>query len=83
MFWVCHDHAVQCGNTYLEMPVVVHEFVHHAVSEEETAPQPYNSRSKLWRVLLPPDQLNPNGFVDASLENFQPLEVSSGDEMVV
>lgn len=67
----------QCGNTYLEMPVIVHEFVHHAVSEEEVCagPQPYNSRAKLWRVLLPPDQLNPQGYIDAALDNFSPMEV--------
>lgn len=57
------------------MPVVVHEFVDHAVSVEEMEPQPWNSRAKLWRVLLPPDQLNPTGFVDAQLDNFEPLKV--------
>jgi hypothetical protein len=57
------------------MPVVVHEFVHHAVSKDEMAPQLFNNRSKLWRVLLPPDQLNPEGYVDARLDNFSPLEV--------
>lgn len=67
--------GLQCGNTFLEMPVVVHEFVHHAVSQDEMAPQLFNNRSKLWRVLVPPDQLNPDGFVDASLENFSPLQV--------
>lgn len=55
--------------------MVVHEFVHHAVSPEATAAQLFNSRSKLWRVLVPPDQLNPDGFVDARLDNFSPLEV--------
>jgi hypothetical protein len=58
--------------------VVVHEFVHHAVSEEERSPQLFNDRSKLWRVLLPPDQLNPEGYMDARLDYFSPLEVSAG-----
>jgi hypothetical protein len=57
------------------MPVMVHEFVHHAVSKEDMEPQLFNPRSKLWRVLLPPDQLNPDGYVDANLDNFNPLEV--------
>ena len=74
---------LQCGNTYLEMPVVVHEFVHHAVSQEEMAPQPFSARSKLWRVLLPPDQLNPQGFVDARLDNFRPMEVCCAGGVVL
>jgi hypothetical protein len=67
--------CLQVGNTFLEMPVVVHEFVHHAVSEEELSPQLFSDRSKLWRVLLPPDQLNPQGYMDARLDYFSPLEV--------
>lgn len=69
---------LQVGNTFLEMPVVVHEFVHHAVSEEERTPQLFSDRSKLWRVLLPPDQLNPDGYMDARLDYFSPLEVRPG-----
>lgn len=63
------------------MPVVVHEFVHHAVAEDEMAPTIFSKRSKLWRVLLPPDQLNPQGFVDAHLDNFKPLEVGRDDDL--
>lgn len=57
------------------MAVIIHEFVHHAVSEEDMTPQPYNTRSKLWRVLMPPDQLNPSGCIDAALESFMPMQV--------
>lgn len=76
--YACCCVRLQVGNTFLEMPVVVHEFVHHAVSEEELSPQLFSDRSKLWRVLLPPDQLNPDGFMDARLDYFSPLEVGAG-----
>lgn len=57
------------------MPVVVHEFVLHAVPEEEMQPQPLNMRAKLWRALMPPDQLNPLGFIDGDLQSFMPTQV--------
>jgi hypothetical protein len=66
---------LQCSNTFLEMPVVVHEFVTHAVAEEEMQPQPLNSRAKLWRALMPPDQLNPMGFIDGDIQAFMPTQV--------
>lgn len=55
--------------------MVVHEFVTRAVSDEEAEPQPLSNRAKLWRVLLPPDQLNPQGCVEAMLEGFMPTQV--------
>jgi hypothetical protein len=66
---------LQCSNTFLEMPVVVHEFVTHAVAEEQMLPQPLNSRAKLWRALMPPDQLNPMGFIDGDIQAFMPTQV--------
>eukprot|EP00775_Hariotina_reticulata_P008228 gene8228-8418_t len=63
-----------CSDTFLEMPVVVHEFVTKAVPEELLAPQQLNMRAKLWRALMPPDQLNPIGFVDGDIEAFMPTQ---------
>jgi hypothetical protein len=57
------------------MPVVVHEFVTKAVPEGLLVPQQLNMRAKLWRALMPPDQLNPNGFVDGDIEAFMPIQV--------
>lgn len=66
---------LQCSNTFLEMPVVVHEFVTYAVSEEEMLPQPLNKRAKLFRALMPPDQLNPNGWINGAIDAFMPIQV--------
>lgn len=50
------------SRTYLEMPVVIHEFVTTAVSPEELdVAVPINPRSRLYLTRLPPDQLNPEG----------------------
>jgi DMSO/TMAO reductase YedYZ molybdopterin-dependent catalytic subunit len=57
------------------MPVVVYEFVTHAVDPANAAPQQLTPRAKLWRVLVPPDQLNPLGWTDADLEAFMPTQV--------
>lgn len=48
------------SDTYITMPVIVHELVDEAVPVEELdAPQALDRRSCLFRVRLPPDQLNP------------------------
>ena len=48
------------SDTYITMPVIVHELVDEAVPLEELdAPQALDRRSCLFRVRLPPDQLNP------------------------
>ncbi|KAI3438563.1 hypothetical protein D9Q98_000990 [Chlorella vulgaris] len=56
------------SRTYLEMPVVIHEFVTTAVPPEELdVAVPINPRSRLYLTRLPPDQLNPEGYYDAEL----------------
>ena len=48
------------SDTYITMPVIVHELVDEAVPVEELdEPQVLDRRSCLFRVRLPPDQLNP------------------------
>lgn len=48
------------SDTYIVMPIVVHEFVTHAVPEEELdRPQELEKRCCLFRMRVPPDQLNP------------------------
>lgn len=58
------------------MPVVIHEFVTYAVSDHERHPWPLNKRAKIWRALMPPDQLNPQGWIYAAIDSFMPTQVS-------
>ncbi|KAI8465185.1 MAG: hypothetical protein J3K34DRAFT_461521, partial [Monoraphidium minutum] len=60
----------QVSSTYVEMPIVVHEFTPSPAGDAE--PQLFNRRAKIWRQALPPDQLNPDGFVDGDLASFMP-----------
>lgn len=62
---------LQLSDTYIAMPIIVHEFVDHAVSVEEMEnPEQLDQRSCLFRVLLPPDKLNPKGYYDGTLAPF-------------
>lgn len=56
------------SETYLEMPVLIHEFTPRSVAPEEREPMPILRRAKLWRVLLPPDQLNEDGYYDGDMK---------------
>lgn len=48
------------SDTYIVMPIVVHEFVTHAVPEDELdRPEELEKRCCLFRMRVPPDQLNP------------------------
>lgn len=50
------------SRTYLEMPVVIHEFSAAAVPPEELEElKQINPRSRLYVMRVPPDQLNPEG----------------------
>ncbi|PRW58804.1 Zinc phosphodiesterase ELAC 1 isoform B [Chlorella sorokiniana] len=56
------------SRTYLEMPVVVHEFATQAVPPEQLGElERINPRARLYRTRLPPDQLNPQGFFDGEV----------------
>jgi ribonuclease Z len=56
------------SRTYLEMPVILHEFTPRAVPPEAlAAPQEVLRRSRLYAMPLPPDQLNPEGYYDGTL----------------
>ena len=68
---------VQVSVTYLQMPVVVHEYVLGPVSQEDMKPVMFDFRAKIFRALMPPDQLNPMGYVDADLSAFMPTKVNS------
>lgn len=49
------------SDTYIAMPVIVHEFVEHAVDQEKVnVPELLDRRCSLYRVLVPPDKLNPH-----------------------
>lgn len=53
------------SKTYLEMPVVLHEFTPRPV--KEVKPVEVVRRSRLYGIQLPPNQLNPEGFYDGQL----------------
>lgn len=56
------------SRTYLEMPVVLHEFTPRAVpSSKLEQPTEVLRRARLYAVPVPPDQLNPDGFYDGQL----------------
>ncbi|KAK9827696.1 hypothetical protein WJX81_001407 [Elliptochloris bilobata] len=59
------------SDTYITMPVIVHELVDGPVpAEEMDQPQVLDRRSCLYRVRVPPDQLNPLGYYDGELSQF-------------
>ncbi|KAL0052085.1 hypothetical protein WJX82_007711 [Trebouxia sp. C0006] len=53
------------SDTYSMVPILVHEFATEACDLE---PEPILTRARLYRVSLPPDQLNPNGYYDGNLD---------------
>ena len=56
------------SRTYLEMPVILHEFTPRAVPAEQLdQPQEVLRRARLYAIALPPDQLNPEGYYDGQL----------------
>ncbi|KAK9810629.1 hypothetical protein WJX73_005904 [Symbiochloris irregularis] len=64
-------HMLQLSDTFLSMPIIVNEFVQHAVPEEELdRPQHLDERSSLYLQRLPPDQLHPQGWTDGGMTAF-------------
>ncbi|KAK9829871.1 hypothetical protein WJX72_008356 [[Myrmecia] bisecta] len=61
---------LQVSDTYLEMPVLVHELMPHAVRERDAEPYCLNPRARLWALQLAPDELNPVGYYDGDLRAF-------------
>ena len=55
------------SRTYLEMPVVLHEFTPRAVPAQLDQPTEVLRRARLYAVAVPPDQLNPDGYYDGQL----------------
>lgn len=53
------------SDTYSMVPILVHEFQPHACNQE---PEMLLQRARLYRVLLPPDQLNSFGYYDGTLD---------------
>lgn len=53
-------HMLQLSDTYCSMPIIVNEFVQHAVPEQELdIPQALEERCNLFLQRVPPDQLHP------------------------
>lgn len=56
------------SRTYLEMPVIIHELTTRALEPgAPEGPRLVNRRSRLYAAQVPPDQLNPQGWVVAFL----------------
>ena len=53
------------SDTYSMIPILIHEFQTAACNQE---PEMILKRARLYRVLLPPDQLNSNGYYDGTLD---------------
>lgn len=66
---------LQASYTYIEMPIVVHEFMPSTV--DDIKPSMFNKRAKIWHAAIPPDQLNPVGFLDGDLAAFMPTQVGA------
>jgi len=62
---------MQLSDTFLEMPVIVHEFSRTKSSMELRG---LSSRAKIWKMELPPDAANEQGFYNARLNARRPLK---------
>lgn len=61
---------MELSDTFLEMPVIVHELSKEPSDFKMHALAP---RAKLWKIDIPPDGLNYGGFYDARLDSKKPL----------
>ena len=59
------------SETFLRMPVIIHEFSSKPPSRRLEL---LTRRAKLWKVDIPPDQLNKEGFYDAKLDSVLPVK---------
>ncbi|KAL4425848.1 hypothetical protein ABPG75_009864 [Micractinium tetrahymenae] len=56
------------SRTYLEMPVIIHEFSTGPVPDDQLDQLvQVNPRARLYVTRLPPDQLNPEGYYDGEM----------------
>ena len=53
------------SDTYSMVPILIHEFSFEACDPE---PEQILERGRLYKVRLPPDQLNPEGYYDGTLK---------------
>ena len=53
------------SDTYSMVPILVHEFQEAACNQQ---PELILKRARLYRVMLPPNQLNPQGYYDGTLD---------------
>lgn len=64
-FCVDYRTMLLLSDTYSMVPILVHECQPHACNQE---PEMILQRARLYRVLLPPDQLNSFGYYDGTLD---------------
>lgn len=53
------------SDTYSMVPIIIHEF---SSGSCDPVPVKILERARLYKVQLPPDQLNPEGYYDGSLK---------------
>lgn len=68
------DTVLRVSNTFLQVTIITHEFsmLPPEGNNGVLKPDLVNTRAKLWRSFLPPDQLNIDGSIDGSLSSFMP-----------
>eukprot|EP00210_Caulerpa_lentillifera_P002003 g1920.t1 len=59
---------MELSDTYLGSPVLIHEFSRKAHSKDF---KKLTDRAKLWKVLIPPDAMNKDGFYDARIDGYR------------
>lgn len=68
------DTMFDLSQTYLEIPLIIHEFTNAPVPDGFQLDTLTGARWGLWRSLIPPDALNPRGWYNAELGSVKPIE---------
>ncbi|GAX80820.1 hypothetical protein CEUSTIGMA_g8255.t1 [Chlamydomonas eustigma] len=64
--------VLKISNTYLEISIIIHEFSMQPIPPESQTPVVVNERARIFRSMMPPDQLNPLGCIDGDISTFMP-----------
>lgn len=64
------------SDTFMATPVLVFEYIPGPVHDDDREPESIGYRSKLFRVRVPADQYNADGYTDAGLAAINPMQRS-------
>lgn len=67
------DTLLAVSETYVEVPIIVHEFTAGSIVDTFHQEMVSHSRRGIWKSLIPPDTLNPAGWYDAELNSVMPV----------